>query len=147
MRRDLASARRFSLIPFNGSYDEFTFAAVRGNAQDPSEPAELGRMGYYLDERRKLLCRSFVPYRMQRRMDLKDACQIVLEGVSRVRFEYFGASEADADPSWDSGWDTAVLPAAVKASIILDRGGTRTSTEHAVVYVPASRQAAEDHDA
>ena len=54
LRRDLQNVRRFHLVPFKGEYDAFQVAAVEG--QD-----ELGARGYFLDERRHLLCRSFVP--------------------------------------------------------------------------------------
>ena len=92
-RRDLRSARTFTLIPFDGRYDRFSFTAVGWDRADQEGPKELGRLGYYHDHRSKTLCRTFVPYRRMKRVRLKDECEVVLDDVTRIRLRYFGPSE------------------------------------------------------
>ncbi len=117
LRRDLRNARPFAPIPFAGGYQQL-FHAGTGLA-DPGDdgPEELGRLGYFLDERRRVLCRSFTPYRQMRRVRGTDRCHAVLEGVTRVRFSYFGRDETGGTESWSSRWESDQPPVAVKMEL------------------------------
>jgi hypothetical protein len=138
LRRDLHNAAPFALLPFSGAYDEMTFAVVGHDPREPDAPDELGRQGYYLDEFHDILCRSFVPYRLTREVRLKDRCEVVLEHVQRLRFDYFGLEkqEETAEAAWSQGWDAKTSPMAVKISVTM-QDGTQPATSHStVVFLP-----------
>ena len=138
LRRDLSNARRFSLTPFKGRYDAVEFPAAGRESADPDAPQEIGRMGYFLDDQRHLLCRSFAPYRLTERVRLRDRCQVVLEGVQRVRFEYFGAQAQTGLSDWSGGWEVKELPVAIKASVVMKESGQSPTSHTFVVYLPHS---------
>lgn len=123
--KDLRSYREFGLVKFEGDYDAFTFPVARRAAGDPSLPLELGGLTYFLDAKRKALCRSFVPFRLSRRMRYERPCEAVLDDVSRLRFEYFGAEEPDGVASWAGSWESRRAPLAVKASVTTEEPGRR----------------------
>jgi hypothetical protein len=138
IRKDLASARRFRLIPFTGAYDEVSFPVVARFGSDASAPQEIGRLGYYTDSRRGLLCRSFVPYRLANRIRLRDRCEVVLEGVQKARFDYFGSETGEEDAGWSSSWESDVPPQSVKLSTTLDAGNRRTIARTALISLPSA---------
>ena len=138
LRRDLRNARTFSLLPFEGGPDRFGFATV-GKDQDDGLP-ELARVGYFLDQRSHVLCRSFVPYRRARRVRLSDRCEPVLEDVSHLRFSYFGAPEEGDAADWLGRWEAPQAPMAVKIDLVLRRPG-RQPTSHSTVISLGSAMA------
>jgi hypothetical protein len=133
-RRDLHSSRRFSPIPVEGDGEAFAVPAVGRLAGDPEGPEEIGRLGYFLDERQRLLCRSFVPYRLSRRYDVRDRCQAVLEDVERLHFEYFGMSEA-GEMSWRNAWEAPGPPLAVKIAVVLHPKGKKPASYSTVAHI------------
>ena len=83
IRKDVESARRFAPVPFDGRLEELTFAATgRVALKDTEGPRELGRLGYYVDQRNHLLCRSFMPYRSMKRSRLLGS---LMPGMRRSR--------------------------------------------------------------
>jgi prepilin-type N-terminal cleavage/methylation domain-containing protein len=140
VRRDLHNIRRFALVPFEGVYDQFTFPAAGQEVSDPAAPQEIGRLGYFLDERHDLLCRSFVPYRLVKRVRPRDRCQTLLEGVQRVRFEYFGAQEHTETASWSQRWESTTPPLAIRAALVIQENGQPPTTHSFVVYLPTTSQ-------
>ena len=140
MGRDLRSARRFSLVPFRGAYDQVTFPAAREVRPDPEALQEIGALSFFLDGRKQLLCRSFVPYRLMRHVDMKDRCQVILDGVQRVRFEYFGAAKETKEASWSSRWDATEPPTMVKASVTIGPKGHPAADHTFLVYLPHALQ-------
>ena len=125
MRRDLQNVRRFAPIPPEGTSAQYTFAAV--DRAEPGALAELGQLGYFLDLRERRLCRAFVPYRLMRRSRLRNHCQPVLDGVTRLAMSYFGAEGEGGDARWSRSWESSEPPAAVKVTVELDDDGqTRT---------------------
>ncbi len=145
-RRDLHNAAPFALLPFSGTYDEMTFAVVGHDPQMPDSPDELGRQGYYLDEFHDVLCRSFAPYRLAREVRLKDRCEVVLEHVQRLRFDYFGAEQGQetAEASWSQGWDAKVPPTAVTVSVTIQDGKQPASAHSTVVFLPPVGRSSDD---
>lgn len=137
LRRDLHNAAPFALLPFAGAYDELSFALVSRDARTPRAPREIGRHGYYIDDRRNLLCRSFAPYRLTREVRLKDRCEVALEHVQRLRFEYFGASGQTGEAVWTQSWDAATPPIAVKVSLVLQDGREPSTSHSMVMFLPA----------
>ena len=135
MRRDLENSRRFALVPFQGAYDQVEFASVGVAVPGSGDPAEIGRLAYFLDGRHSLLCRSFAPYRAVRRVGPTDHCHVILEGVRRLRFEYFGEPEKEQEPGWSQHWDAAEPPLAVKVSADVQEQGKRTATRSFIVYL------------
>ena len=123
--KDLRSYRSFALIKFDGEYNAFTFPAARRAAADPSLPIELGGLTYFLDERRDTLCRSFVPYRLMRRDRARQRCEGVLDHVSRLRFDYFGAEKTGGEADWSGSWESDHAPVAVKASVTIEEPGRK----------------------
>ena len=148
LRRDLHNTAPFALLPFSGTYDEMTFAVVGHDPQVPDSPEELGRQGYYLDGLHDVLCRSFTPYRLAREVRLKDRCEVVLEHVQRLRFDYFGAESGKetTEPSWSRSWDAKVPPAAVTISVTVQDGTRPASAHSTVVFLPPVGRS-DHHDA
>jgi type II secretory pathway pseudopilin PulG len=145
LRRDLQNIRPFRPIPFEGRYDRVEFAAAERPDDDPEAPGELGRLGYFHDGRRRTLCRSFTPYPQTRRRRLQDHCQVVLEGVSRVRFSYLGsAPTAGGAGGWQSSWEEATPPLAVRAEVSLQAAHREPSTHTTVIHLTGARRADED---
>ncbi len=130
IRRDLQNARRFSPVKFEGAYDEMAFAAAGQVSGSQADAQEIGRLGYFLDERRKMVCRSFVPYRQIRRVDVTDRCQPVLEDATRLRFHYFGAG------GWMERWSSPLPPKVVKIEVSRDAGRGQLLSESFLVYLP-----------
>ena len=135
MRRDLQNGRRFSLEPFKGDYGQFAVPAVGYFTSDPGDPQEIGQFGYFLDEYKHVLCRSFIPYRLARRMRLRDRCQVALQDVQRVRFEYFGAAKETQEASWSESWESPDPPVAVKISVTIQGERRQPSTHTLLVYL------------
>ena len=138
LRRDLHRTTPFKLLPFAGSYDEMAFAAVAHDPHQPEAEHELGRQGYYLDEPNDVLCRSFVPYRQVGEIRLRDRCEVVLEHVQRLRFDYFGLAQAGETTAagWSQGWDRQAAPLAVKISVTMQEGKQPATAHSTVVFLP-----------
>ena len=116
--------------------DQRASASHRANMSQYPPIPELGRLGYYLDERRHVLCRSFVPYRLMRRERLTDRCQAVLEDVARLRFRYFGTLREDDEPEWMEHWDLAQPPLAIECAITLQAAGRPAAPQTLRVVLP-----------
>jgi hypothetical protein len=156
-RRDIEGMRRFSLVPFAGAIESVHFAAAarageadarRDNLAEEA-PEEIGRLSYYRDARARMLCRSFTPYRLMRRLRVANRCQPVLEDVERVRFQYFGASAEGEQAAWVSRWDgeeAAGHPTAVKATVTLKPAEAREVVRSFVIYLPVSADAQNEDD-
>ncbi len=117
MRRDLLNVRRFAPVVFEGNYDRFTCAVVSRDIQGPDEGDEVGRLGYYLKGSQNFLCRSFVPYPSIRSQAVTDRCQEVLEGVTRIRFTYFGKDEETGKRQWQQHWKSPSPPLAIRSEV------------------------------
>jgi prepilin-type N-terminal cleavage/methylation domain-containing protein len=124
LRKDLHSAAPFALVPFSGVYDELSFAMVSGDRTRPKAPDQLGRHGYYLNGHHHVLCRSFVPFPQAGEVRLKDRCEVVLEDVQRLRFDYYGTKDTGGtgEPGWSESWEEAHAPDAVKISVTIQEG-------------------------
>ena len=121
LRRDVQNARLFAPIPFKGEYDQYSFAAVDRDLAQASGPKELGRLGFFYDQPRKRLCRSFVPYALMHDRRLKDQCQSMLEGVTRMRVSFFGIEESGR-PEWSGDWSVKEHgPWGLKTELTLER--------------------------
>ena len=121
LRRDVQNARRFAPIPFKGEYDAYGFAAVDHESVDASGPRELGRLGFFYDQAHRRVCRSFVPYSLLHDRRLKDQCQSMLEGVTRMRFSFFGVEES-GHPEWSGDWTVKERgPWGLKTELTLER--------------------------
>ena len=138
LRRDLQNVRTFTSVPFDGVYNQCSFAAVEHEKPTDDLPGEIGRLGYFLDERRGLLCRSFVPYRLMKRYRLTERCQPVLEGATRVRFSYYGAEEEGGTPDWHEHWKLPTPPLAIKSEFVV-QVNTQQATTHSFVIALTSR--------
>ena len=141
LRTDLLNAQRFALVPFKGAYEDVAYATIEEDAATDGLPV-IGARGYFYDAARQRLCRAFVPYRRLRTQRLTGGCQAALEGVTRVRFSYFGADEAGRALGWHERWDSADLPMAVKVELTVQPERQAEPSTHAfVVFLPgASRK-------
>ena len=130
LRRDLQNVRAFKLVPFDGAYDRFTFATADVEHPDATGPREVGQRGYYLDEPHHILCRAYVPYRLMRRERITDRCRTVLEGVTRVRFSYFGTDKDSGTAGWSQHWRSTEAPIAVKAELVIQSDRRQPAATH-----------------
>jgi prepilin-type N-terminal cleavage/methylation domain-containing protein len=138
MERDLHHLRPFALVPFAGAHDRCSFASVDREDRDAESQEEIGRVGYFLQGRSHLLCRSFVPYRLMRGTRLTERCQPVLEGVTHVRFRYLGAPSGPGAGGWVGRWDADEPPLAVRIELSV-QAGKREESHHAAVVSLADR--------
>lgn len=138
LRRDVQNARRFEALVFEGTYDQLAFAAVEPDASEADAPPELGRLGYFLDPRRQILCRSFVPYRLVKRVRLRDRCQAVLEGVTQVRFAFFGPDPERSETRWVERWRSPDLPTGIRIDLSV-RGGKTAGITHSFLVSLTNR--------
>ena len=140
MRRDFRNARRFSLIPFKGTYNQVSFPTlveVRTDADVSWQ--EIGRTGYYLDRRDRRLCRSQHPYRVIRRRRLQDACVSVMSDVERLTFSYYRFDRDTETYAWTNSWSSSEPPLAVKMEIgHRDPATRRIMTRSLLVQLPAA---------
>ena len=138
VRRDLRNATIFTPVPFTGAYDQCSFARVDHEPSSGDSVLELGRVGYFLDERHHLLCRSFVPYRLMKRYRVTERCEPILEGVMRLRFRYYGAEDPAGTPAWTEHWSSPRPPLALQADCQVAAGNARqTATRTVVIALPA----------
>ena len=133
MRNDLQSFRHFHFIHFDGVYNEYAYPAVGQEQPEADGIAEIGRVGFFLDEHQHVLCRSFVPYRRIRQVRVTDRCQAILEDVTRLRFAYFGR-QADGTVRWADQWDATSPPLAVKWDLTLQEGRKPATTQTSIVF-------------
>ena len=139
LRRDLQNVRAFKPVPFDGAYDRFTFATADVEHPDATGPQEVGQRGYYLDELHHVLCRAYVPYRLMRRERITDRCRTVLEGVTRVRFSYFGTDKDSGAAGWSQHWRSTEAPIAVKAELAIQSDRRQpASTQTFVINLAAA---------
>lgn len=121
VRRDVHRARRFSEIPFKGTYEEVSFPVLISSETEDGTPYEqLGRLGYYFDSYHRQLCRSEQSYLLIRRTRMRESCEPVLTGVERVRFRYYALNADLHAYEWSTGWDAQEPPLAVKMEIRYD---------------------------
>ena len=135
LEHDLRNARRFAPLLFDGAYDRVALAAVDRPSLQLNALPELGRLGYYVDERHHLLCRSFVPYPLAGHLRLTDRCHATLEDVAQVRFSYFGIDEESKATGWFSHWRAVRSPVAVKIELSLQSDRRRANPHAAMIYV------------
>ena len=135
LQRDLHGTRRFAKVPFEGSSERCTFAAIGPDVIEGEPVESLGALGYHLNARDHVLCRAFVPYRRLRRERVADECQNVLEGVSRVRFGYFVMREDTGEPGWVPRWKATEPPMAVKIEVTVQEEQGPPTTHTLVVSV------------
>jgi hypothetical protein len=142
LRRDLHSAAPFRLLPFSGVYDELSFAAVSADRERAPAASHLGRRGYFLDDRHHVLCRSFALFREAGDVGVKERCEVVLEDVQRVRFEYYGlkGGGGTAEAGWSQSWEEPHAPDAVKISVTVQDGRQAAGSYATVISLsPAGR--------
>ena len=141
LRRDLRNVRRFAPIPFNGSYDHFSFPALV-DVGEPEDGAaqEIGRLGYYLDARYHRLCRSQQPYRAVRRKRLKGTCVSVLSDIDHMRVMYYSVNPGTGETAWSPAWSATEPPLAVKIEIGSRNPQTSLmDTQSLLVHLPIAR--------
>ncbi len=142
VQRDLHNARRFKPIRLEGRYDALSFAALvpapppEGTAEPVQIDEELGRVGYYFDWGRRMLCRSQTPYRLIRKIRLRDACSPVLSDIERVQFSYYGFDAKTKNGGWHSEWTADELPLAVKLEVSARDAAKRPTSQSLVIRLP-----------
>ena len=144
--RDLHNLRRFKPIPYEGTYDTLAFPTLIATTTPAGEPsAELGQMGYFLDEARQTLCRAQYPYRRLRASRLRDTCQPVLAGVTRLRFSYYAVNPENHTPEWLGDWSSTEPPLAIKVELRYREESTREPvTQTWMVRLPLTAGTQED---
>lgn len=128
-RKDLHTVVSFSNIPFEGGYDEFSFASIGKFGGNAGLPREIGQTHYYLDRHANRLCRSFLPYRSLKQQRNQEPCQVIFHDVQRIRFRYLGKG-------WSSRWESEDLPMAVNISVTVKPKEKSASVHSFIVDVP-----------
>lgn len=137
IRADIRNARRFELLPYQGSYKEFVFPTlVSSELESGNTIKELGRVAYYRDSKYDRLCRSETPFRLTEKERFRSECQEVLGGVSRIKFSYLlGDVESDTR-KWVSRWKEDFPPLAVRMDVDLETEDGETAREQFLVSIP-----------
>ena len=143
IQRDLRQARHFSLLPFAGRSDLVAFAALVDVEEMNDEHqlithTELGRIGYYADLHRRLLCRSSVPFRDAERHRVRESCSPVLADVRRVRLRYYGTDPDRGGADWYGSWEFPRLPLAVQLDVQQEDAAGRRTTHSLIVRLPTA---------
>ncbi len=144
IRRDLATARFFEPLGFEGAYDQVSFPSLvtMTYRRDDSELEvdEPGRVGYWFDFGRGVLHRSEHGYRLVRRYRLRDYRRPVLVGIRRVRFSYAKLESEGKAVGWSGSWEPEDgHPAAVKIEIgYLDETTKEERSRSLLVPLPLS---------
>lgn len=134
IRRDLHNMRRFRRIPFEGTYEEFSFPAMVSSEGAQGEPVvELGAVTYYLDATQRRLCRSETPYRHLRNAGARARCTPVLEGVERWRVMYYIADRESQASRWVERWSAPEVPLAVKMQISYHEASTTPLVDRTLI--------------
>lgn len=153
VQRELRNARRSTLVPFDGKPEACRFAAIGLRIPDPDdmvrsnmsvEQPELGRVAYTFKAQASQVCRSFVPYPLLRRGSAAERCQVILEGVRRVRFQYYGQG-SDGEGRWASRWEAPVPPEAVRVEIDME-GNRPPHTPYSFMVYLGSGTSEESHE-
>ena len=144
VQKDVRQARHFSLLPFAGRSDSVSFASLMDVEETDAERhtmtvSELGRVGYYADFRRRLLCRSSVPFREVERHRLRERCSPVLTNVRRVRLQYYGLDPDRGGADWFSSWERAPLPVAVRLDVDQEDDAGGRTTHSLIVQLPTMK--------
>jgi type II secretory pathway pseudopilin PulG len=150
VQRELRNARRSTLVLFDGEPGACRFAAVglrvrepdpsrRRASLEPEEPPrmeqpELGRVAYAFKAQTSQLCRSFVPYPLLGRGVAAQRCQVILEGVKRVRFQYYG-KDATGEGRWTPRWKAPGPPEAVRVEMEMAESLPGQAAYSFVVYL------------
>ena len=134
-RRDVRNLRQFTPIPLEGDYDTLSFpSVVPFGTVGEMDVEEIGRIGYFFDSTRQQLCRSLQPYRLLRRVRVRDACAPVLTQVERLRFSYYGVQPGDQTLGWSDAWSSKQPPMAVKLEVrYVEPANQQRRTESLVV--------------
>ncbi len=138
MKRELRSMRRFKPIPFEGSYDSFSFPLlVETELKDGSILEEVGRGGFFLDGAKRRLCRSRHPYREARTRSLRSGCAPIATDLDRLRFSYCLPDPSTGGVTWKGSVSSEEPPLAVKIEVgTYDRAKREFITRSAVVRLP-----------
>lgn len=140
MRRELHNAQPFRPIPFEGSYDTFSFPALlEMDTADGLHLREVGRVGFFLDEGRHRLCKSQQPYRGLRSQLLKESCRPLIEGIDRLRFSYYVLDSSTGQYDWTGSWTADQPPLAVKIEVgYRESPKDKLSTKVLIVHFPTA---------
>ena len=134
LRRDLHNVRRFAPIPYEGGYDTLAFPTVISTSTPEGVAvSEIGQAGYFLDEARHTLCRSQHPYRRLRSARLRDTCQPVMTGVTRLRFSYYALNPDNQTTEWLGSWSSAEPPLAVKIELRCREEAANSPVDHTLI--------------
>lgn len=140
VRRDLHNAQAFKSIPYEGSYDLFSFPSL---VESPTTAGgtikEIGRVGFYWDSGLQRLCRSKHPYRIVRSRSVKEAAAPLIEGVRRFRFSYCAPDPVTGEYGWKDSWSGEKPPIAVKMEIQYAESKSAPEIKRSlVVYLPTA---------
>lgn len=115
MRKDIRNSLTFNLIETEGRYDEFVFATkLPLETTEDLNDFQIGRVAYYLDKQSRVLCRSAVAFKDMRRQKIKAECQILAEGIDRVRFKYYLEDTEEGEAKWKGSLREDERPSVVR---------------------------------
>jgi len=119
MKRDLQSYHAFVPVPFDGQYERVTFPAlVRAETEEESELREPGRLAYFFDKRKGLLCKSSTPYRTLRQTRPEDQCVVLAENVDKVSLKYYHYDAEQKSFGWSGTWRDQEPPLSVAVEVV-----------------------------
>jgi len=108
---ELRNAFRFSSIPFEGKQDSIAFAGLIDN--------QVGRISYFLNEE-DTFCRRLQSYPDVFKKGESGKYELLLPGVSKLRFSYCYLDNATGDYKWKDEWvkeEQDTIPRAVKIEL------------------------------
>ncbi|MDD5408586.1 MAG: type II secretion system protein GspJ [Candidatus Omnitrophica bacterium] len=108
---ELRNAFRFSTIPFEGKQDSIAFAGLIDN--------QVSRISYFLNEE-DTFCRRLQSYPDVFKKGESGKYELLLPGVSKLKFSYCYLDNASGDYKWKDDWvkeEQDTIPRAVKIEL------------------------------
>ncbi|MFA6129364.1 MAG: type II secretion system protein GspJ [Candidatus Omnitrophota bacterium] len=127
---ELRNAFRFSSIPFEGKQDSIAFAGLIDN--------QVGRISYFLNEE-DTFCRRLQSYPDVFKKGESGKYELLLPGVSKLKFSYCYLDNATGDYKWKDEWvkeEQDTIPRAVKIELTYKRKPEEESKFIKTIFIP-----------
>ena len=124
LTQELRNTFKFSNIPFEGTEDSITFAAlIENNSNEENPHDEVGRISYFLNDQ-NVFCRREETYAESFQPEEAGICDQLIPGVSGINFSYCYLDNATGDYKWKEDWvkeEQDTIPQAIKIELVFKK--------------------------